>query len=184
MKTSFAVALAAFFATSAEGFTVNSDSVRTSTELNQYRPTKWTPQNGATGSATASVSSYSAPPSYTAAPSNSAPVEFGGMPKATTGPKGSYSVSKWSPQGGANPGFNGAPAAAAAAPAAAAPSGPSLDELARQWAAMNSDHDGVPPAPQMNFAPPAPKVAATPAAPAGPTMADLAKQWAAMNSSN
>ena len=108
-----------------------------STELYNYAPTKWSPRGGSNGYAPSGGASYA--PSAPAAPA-SGPV--------SSGPPKSYSVTKWSPKGGAVPyggSSNGmaasAPVAAAPAPAPAAPAGPTMADLAAQWAAMNKSAD-------------------------------------------
>ena len=124
----FALIAAASVATVA-AFAPKGSAVR-STELNNYAPTKWSPRSGAGKSA------YGAPSSPVAANGASAPKN--------------YSVTKWSPRGGSMPFGSAAPAAAVASapapvaaapqPAPAAPSGPTMADLALQWASMNSSH--------------------------------------------
>mmetsp|Transcript_2392 Transcript_2392/g.3229 ORF Transcript_2392/g.3229 Transcript_2392/m.3229 type:complete len:142 (+) Transcript_2392:157-582(+) len=140
MKT--AVAVIALLA-SAEAFTVSNQSARSSTELFQYKTTKWTPQGGSSiGFSPAGASSNGAS-SYQATPiAEEDKLEYGGMVKTIVTIKGDYSTTKWSPQGGCNPVFSipsatsaAAPVAAAAAPAASA--GPSMADLAAAWGKMN-----------------------------------------------
>ena len=126
----FAVIAAASVATVA-AFAPKGSAVR-STELYNYAPTKWSPRSGA------NTSSYGAPSTRAAPAAPAAPAANG-----QTAPK-NYSVTKWSPRGGPVPfGSDAAPAAspsapvAAPAPAPAAPAGPTMADLAAQWAAMN-----------------------------------------------
>mmetsp|Transcript_19866 Transcript_19866/g.37670 ORF Transcript_19866/g.37670 Transcript_19866/m.37670 type:complete len:131 (-) Transcript_19866:116-508(-) len=127
----FALIAAASMATVA-GFAPKGSAVR-STELYNYAPTKWSPRGGA------SPSSYGAPSSR-AAPAAPAAANGASAPK-------NYSVTKWSPRGGSMPYGSAAPAAAASspavaapAPAPAAPAGPTMADLAAQWAAMNKSN--------------------------------------------
>jgi len=123
----FAFIAAASIAT-ASAFAPKGSAVR-STELYNYAPTKWSPRSGA------GTSSYGAPSSR-AAPSAPPAANGASAPK-------NYAVTKWSPRGGSVPYGSGAPAASASAPVAApapapaAPAGPTMADLAAQWAAMN-----------------------------------------------
>ena len=197
---------------------------RVATELYKYRPTKWTPQYGATGgssfgsswapggggaavatppppapapvgggttmddlakqwAAMNSESGMAPAPAPVAAPPAPSPPAFAGA--SSGGIKDSYAVTRWSPRTGSHPmtvsgktvGKWSPPAsanAAAASPvldappppppaAPAAPTGPSMADLALEWASVNSDHDGAPP-----------KAAAAPAAPAAPATPSFA----------
>lgn len=142
MKIALSLALLA----SAEAFTA-SQSGRSSTELNQYRVTKWTPASGSKPFGGAAPS-FSAPApvvseqgSASVAPSDGG-MSYGGMPKATAAPKkGAYSVSKWSPRGNSNNGFDmpsvvseGSAVSYGGMPKAAASStGPKKNYLFTQW---------------------------------------------------
>ena len=121
---------------------------------------------------------------------NSPSKAFGTQLNMWSSRPGNYAPTKASWKTGGAPGTGGAlgtgysPGAsapvAAPTPAPAAPStgGPTMDDLARQWAAMNQDTDGAP-AP-VAAAPVAPARAA-PAAPAGDQWSNLAAEWMNMN---
>uniref|UniRef100_A0A7S2V6W1 Uncharacterized protein n=1 Tax=Entomoneis paludosa TaxID=265537 RepID=A0A7S2V6W1_9STRA len=171
MKTAFSAVAGVALIASSEAFSVGQQGT-SSTQLHQYKTTKWSPQGGSSvgWDAAPAASSFSAP----------APVEIAPVAAAPSGGAApvNYSGVKWSPQGGAQPGVWGtaaapaaaAPVAAAAAPVAAAPSaaknysgvkwspqggaqpgawsGASTEEVASAWAAANDDDDSLP-MPQM-----------------------------------
>lgn len=123
-----------------EGFVHRDGYGRSGTQLYKYRPTKWTPQGGAAPPGATKVSPPA--PQVAAGPSmanlakewaavQSAP-QASSVKSAASGPKKSYSVSRWSPQTGSRPMTTDgsgrwtspdvvvAPATSMAAPAAAA----------------------------------------------------------------
>lgn len=148
-----------------------------------YSVTRWNPRTGSQpmggGSSSSSgtmATSWSPPPA--AAPA-AAPVSYApppaAAPQAYSAPRGdvrkNYSVTRWNPRTGAQPMSIGSrtvgawspPAAAATQsfvappPPTPAPTGPSMSDLAKSWAAMNTDHDSTP---SRSFAsPPPPKAA-------------------------
>lgn len=83
-----------------------------------YAPTKWSPQSGA--SPTGAAVSTSAPVGASSSSTVASPpaMSYGGMPKASPGPKGQYSPSKWQPNGGSAAPVTAAASASFSAPAA------------------------------------------------------------------
>lgn len=108
-----------------------------------YSVTKWSPRTGSNpvwGSAAVAEAAVdvAADPSPVAA---SAPPTV-----ADTSAKKNYSVTKWSPLTGSNPGFGAGASSSSAAPSSvtaepapvAAAAGPSMADLAKEWASMNT----------------------------------------------
>lgn len=122
----FTATIIAAILASAAAFAPKGSSVRRSTGLNNFAPTKWSPKGGA---ARAPAPSGFAPApqavSYEPAPVAAAPA-----PVASSGPK-NYKMTKWTPAGGAQPygapgsftpaAVNGMAASESVAPVAAAP---------------------------------------------------------------
>ena len=122
---------------SVAAFAPKGTSVRSSTGLNNFAPTKWSPKGGSGGFAPRNPApqpaSYSTPEPI--APPAAAPV-------ASSGPKKSYSMTKWTPHGGAVP-HGSAPASYAPVNGASAPASVAPEPVAA--------------APASSYAPPAQK---------------------------